>query len=478
MMRYIYILISIVFFCSCSLSVNVNTPSNPVDVSVYSKRGVLPKEDVVVDEVDEIIKSKTPLYLTSNSNTLLKCNEFSLSSSFNNFQNGFCYNYVFSIERNELKKMPLLFNSPLFPVQNLSNGLVLCVTKPNDNYYNVDEYVDSDKVIVNLNRAKKYNEISYDSITVNSYFENEMKNQLPIFLTNNSNSPTRCNELKFYNESFQDFYDGLCYGSIFQDYKNEINSLPLNFKGSLFPIKQINSSTILAVTNPKRGLGYYDVLQYNDSAKILINVKEALNSGEISNLPPELSTNNCRQYFKHLQLLYNQINSTCFSEAILANYLWKDEFQKRDYIMKFNDYLNVKSEMIYSSELYIDYLVDFGEYDFTSSSYEISINQAANYSPNISDNLFSINVDWSSNSFFENFAGSGLVKIKMDETKAREINNMLTDGRSMLMRVMLYPSSKKVNKLECNDVLSCVLPFSISEFKFSSNYSFDKSISP
>ena len=60
MMRYIYILISIVFFCSCSLSVNVNTPTNPVDVSVYSKKGVLPKEDVVVDEVDEIIKSKKP----------------------------------------------------------------------------------------------------------------------------------------------------------------------------------------------------------------------------------------------------------------------------------------------------------------------------------------------------------------------------------------------------------------------------------
>ena len=481
MFKYIPVILLIV--TGCGVSINIETPSIP-NVDVYSKKETNSESNNQMDELDELINNKTPFYLTSNSKYLNKCKELNNSSLWGKYNNGYCYNYVHFIEKNEVIKMPINFHSTLYPIKKLKNGTILAVTNPRPDYSNENTYNENEKVVIDFKRAENWNEISRTPIAFNFPFQEYIDNRAPLFLTGNSTSPIRCNQLKFYAPSFQGIYDGICYSSILQNYNNELNSLPMNLKGAIYPIKQLNSELMLAITNPIKGNDYYNENSYSANDKVIINVKNAINNNEISDEPYEFNENdliNHADFFYHLNKSNKSININCFANSILSNYKWKDEFQKRDYVNQLSDKISSinKSSINYSNELFVDYQVKFNEFNFNNLSYNINVEDSINISENIKKSFLKSKLNWNSNNAFKNFSNnnrSGI--IKLDETKARQINDVLNNDRKLFMRIYLVPSTSISNTCDCQDLTKCILPFNVDRIAFSNNFDFSNSIQP
>ena len=478
-----YLPLCLLFLAGCGVSINIETPSIP-NVDVYTKKEVPTQNNEPLDEIDELINNKTPLYLTSNSKYLTNCKELNNSPNWSSYNNGYCYNYVFFIEKNEVKKMPVNFHSMIYPIKKLQNGKLLAVTQPKADYSNENAYNDNEKILIDLKRAENWNEISRTPVIIETPFQDYINSRTPLFLTGNSSAPVRCNNLKFYASTFHDAYDGICYSSVLQNFNNELNSLPLNFKGAIYPIKQINAELLLAVINPLKGNQYSNENSYNSNEKIIINVKNALNNNELSNEPFEFNDkelSNLADLFYHLSKINRSINTDCFSNEILKKYAWKDEFQKRDYVTQLSDNIKslVKTNINYSNELFIDYQVKFDEFNFNNLSYTITVEDSINLSENIKNSFLKSKLNWNSNNAFKNFSNDNRTgTIKLDEAKARQINDVLNNDRKLFMRLYLAPSASTSNKCDCQDLTKCVLPFNVDRIAFSNNFDFSNGIQP
>ena len=111
-----------------------------------------------------------------------------------------------------------------------------------------------------------------------SYIEKIIGGQTPITITGESLNPENCKEKNHYSNYYKNYYTGVCYSSVFITQWNEINSLPINYKGLIYPLK-LNEDNILIGTTSEDEHYYID--DYNENELIFIDFKKALENKEI-----------------------------------------------------------------------------------------------------------------------------------------------------------------------------------------------------
>ena len=121
----------------------------------------------------------------------------------------------------------------------------------------------------------------------------------------------------------------------------------------------------------------------------------------------------------------------------------------------------------------------FDEFNFNNLSYTIAVEDSINLSENIKNSFLKSKLNWNSNNAFKNFSNDNRTgTIKLDEAKARQINDVLNNDRKLYMRLYLAPSASTSNKCDCQDLTKCVLPFNVDRIAFSNNFDFSNGIQP
>ena len=119
-----------------------------------------------------------------------------------------------------------------------------------------------------------------------NYIEKAIQNRKPIELSGTSQKPENCKEKNHYSNSYKSYYDGLCYSSVFITQWDEINSLPINYSGFIYPLKLNNDNILIGTTSNEEHYSLthplmYAIEDYDENELIFIDFKKALENKEI-----------------------------------------------------------------------------------------------------------------------------------------------------------------------------------------------------
>lgn len=331
-----------------------------------------------------------------------------------------------------------------------------------------------------------------------------LKNKKPLFLTGTSLSPAEFNvypmQMEYYlGEDNLDRSHGpslQAYSSVSMLIGDEVFLPPLNFVASLFPIAKDADGNIVCVKTPKLGAGYYEVKNYDKYELFILNFTNAFANNEVSASPKEMDPMVMSDYLKFYGMLpnSNQLTVRCLLERLTAKYKWVDEFQKREYMNGFVTKYNASnpssvfkqptltSQSSATSPLYfVDYVVEFGEYNFENHAYPVTFTTLLNGSVSFNNFPFKLSFNIRDQSFEPNLkaidfnSSKNEIRINKlaldseekrrqersyhnrvdfnlpaDEVKARTIANSFISDRSMILRVNLRPAHKNDTAGSCN----------------------------
>ena len=81
------------------------------------------------------------------------------------------------------------------------------------------------------NTWKKIEDIMASDATMKRYIEKLVDSKEPIKITGRSLNPENCKGKNHYSSYYKNYYNGVCYSSVYMTQRREINSLPINYKG-------------------------------------------------------------------------------------------------------------------------------------------------------------------------------------------------------------------------------------------------------
>ncbi len=137
------------------------------------------------------------------------------------------------------------------------------------------------------NTWKKIEDIMASDAAMKRYIENLVDSKEPIKITGRSLNPENCKGKNHYSSYYKNYYNGVCYSSVYMTQRREINSLPINYKGFIYPIKLTDDNILIGTSSTEE---HYYMEDYDEDELIFIDFKNAYNNKEIILPPYKLST--------------------------------------------------------------------------------------------------------------------------------------------------------------------------------------------
>jgi len=306
----------------------------------------------------------------------------------------------------------------------------------------------------------------------NSFIENKS----PFYLTGKTSYTSSKNDDKYNFVLSLDGYNEIEY----TEFKDESALYPIAVKLKE-PEENTNEYVVIAVTNPKLGVDYYDVSNYDKHDIYYLHFPNALLYEEIDVLPLKIKNIDYHlPFFKYLlgkQNATSEINIDCFSDFLLkdhiSDYSWRDEFHERETLSSWakiikSEFLMTQDLDLESVHLYTDYEVIFDEFNFDNSTYTVRVKTLYRWSNIFYSSLFGITTNWGHYKHYNKE-----LTLSFTTIEAKEIINILNGERKAYMRVELKPNN---SKMHCDCSFNCNLSFLAQELKFSSNKAFQNSI--
>lgn len=341
-------------------------------------------------------------------------------------------------------------------------------------------------------------------------------NKIPFYLTGNSTQPQMGNALSVYFLNLRhDSYinpSTVSYSSVSILVDNEFRMAPLGFKASIYPIKLLNDNIVVCTLSPKLGYSYTNIYEQNEGDLVYLDFNSAVSNEEISESPIELSIQNLKKYFGLVSNEYNinqGLNLKCILNDLLKNYTWIDEFQKDDFYQsanqKFYPIFSKLGSSTYSStsittdnNYFVDYEATFGQYDFQTGSFPITLKRMTEYSSSFSNFPFDVIIKasdqtlqlskkdfsptdynlqekkWSN--FVQNnrnqygyYSSSISFNFFINKQAARDLSTSFNSDRTAIVRLQLEPVKKynNLNSIGCDNISNLKIGFNLKDIKIS-----------
>ena len=272
----------------------------------------------------------------------------------------------------------------------------------------------------------------------------------------------------------------------------EIRPLPLKTVGAFIPERINENGFIIGKLGSSGKQNDNDYYSENPSGReLIISFDQALADKEIDKElldPKYLNT-----LAKSLALV-KQTNPTstitprCLITALSQTYFWMDEFDKMDFIQSkagelatiyYKQDLRNASTATNKPELYADFLVNFGEYDFNNQSYPVTVKKIIGISANMLQLPFvqSIEIDEHSirispAEILKNLDDEeqystkmGNTEIKMSSDIARVLAKSFTGERTLILRLALAPEAVSNSAISCENILNASIYYACKSVK-------------
>ena len=214
---------------------------------------------------------------------------FTTTAPYNNYGD----NYFFSIYSYNNGVITKVYNdedffeepeATFFDKTNFSKtNRIQCTYKDDEGEEYMIEYEYSEE----NNTWKKIEDIMASDATMKRYIENLVDSKEPIKITGRSLNPENCKGKNHYSSYYKNYYNGVCYSSVYMTQRREINSLPINYKGFIYPIKLTDDNILIGTSSTEE---HYYMEDYDEDELIFIDFKNAYNNKEIILPPYKLST--------------------------------------------------------------------------------------------------------------------------------------------------------------------------------------------
>jgi hypothetical protein len=132
------------------------------------------------------------------------------------------------------------------------------------------------------NTWKKIEGIMSSEGAMKRYIEKLIDQKKPIKIAGRSLLPENCKGKNHYNDHYKYYYNGVCYSSVFITQRGEINSLPINYKGLIYPIKLTDDNILIGTSSTEED---YYMEDYDEDELIFIDFKNAYKRKEIISPP-------------------------------------------------------------------------------------------------------------------------------------------------------------------------------------------------
>lgn len=128
------------------------------------------------------------------------------------------------------------------------------------------------------NTWKKIEDITASENAMERYIEKLVDSKKPIKIAGRSLNPENCKGKNHYSNYYKNYYNGVCYSSVYMTQSREINSLPINYKGLIYPIKLTDDNILIGSSSTEE---HYYMEDYDEDELIFIDFKNAYNNKEI-----------------------------------------------------------------------------------------------------------------------------------------------------------------------------------------------------
>ena len=150
-----------------------------------------------------------------------------------------------------------------------------------------EEYIIEYEYSEENNTWKKIEDIMASDARMKRYIEKLVDSKKPIKITGRSLNSENCKGKNHYSSYYKNYYNGVCYSSVYMTQRREINSLPINYKGLIYPIKLTDDNILIGTSSTEE---HYYMEDYDEDELIFIDFKNAYNNKEIILPPYKLST--------------------------------------------------------------------------------------------------------------------------------------------------------------------------------------------
>ena len=197
------------------------------------------------------------------------------------YGDGYYYFSIYSYKNGVITKVfndEYFFSSPedaFIDKTNFSKtNRIQCYNKGDEGEESIIEYEYSEE----NNTWKKIEDIMASDATIKRYMENLVDSKKPIKITGRSLNPENCKGKNHYSSYYKNYYNGVCYSSVYMTQRREINSLPINYKGLIYPIKLTDDNILIGTSSTEE---HYYMEDYDEDELIFIDFKNAYNNKEI-----------------------------------------------------------------------------------------------------------------------------------------------------------------------------------------------------